>query len=204
MTRFLFVFALALLSALPAMAQDIDESANPDAIYEYQDSIYFTLDDGIQTPEEMEREAMYVARMCRMNAFQNKYYDCECFGGAFLVQREKLGPTVPQESIIMDLVKGKTACANTVVIAGEYYQQCLDFQATYYEMSSEQDNEKLCSCTGNRAANEYSKKPILDPGYAASMLYTGMRYCKDPRNAPVAPARTATSVPDFTPAKTAN
>lgn len=204
MTRFFLVFALALLSTAPARAQDVDESANPDVVYEQQDSIYFTLDDGIQTPKEMEQEAMYVARMCRMNAFQNKYYDCDCFGGAFLVQREKLGPTVLQENIIMDLVKGKTTCANTVALAGQYYKQCLDYQSIFYEMESDQNNEKLCTCVANRSAREYAKKPILDPGYAAMMMGAGMRYCKDPRNTTVAPAQTVTTVPDFAPARTAN
>ena len=85
MRFFLFALAALIISHSPAAAQVNERNI-------VKDSIYFMLDDGIQTPEEMEEEAKYVHGLCASHVNQRLFFDCECIAGAFLSEREKRGP----------------------------------------------------------------------------------------------------------------
>jgi hypothetical protein len=217
MIRFLpSLLFVCMLFPLAAMAQGqtqppaqqeqpVDKFDDPVNQFVPKDSVFFTMDDGIMTPEEMQQEAMYVHGLCDSNPMQRQYYDCECFAGAFLVQREKLGPTVMQEQIIMDMTAtGKSTCADTAAVAGKYYQNCLDIQTTYYELSTPEENEAICSCAARVGANDYGKQPFLDATFIAGTLNNAITYCTDPANRDRQPAEPAAAPAATVPPKAAN
>ncbi len=173
MNRPLLLTLALLLFPMPTFAQGVSEIV--------KDSVYFTMDDGIQDKEEMEEEADYLFGLCKGNAYQALYFDCECLAGAFLQQREKLGPTTPQQDIMYRLTKsGNATCANSAAIAGEGYKNCLEYTATARELAS--DNEELCTCVGNKTAKDFAKRPRFDIGYIRKMKQGAMRYCLRPEN----------------------
>jgi hypothetical protein len=180
--RLLFLFLLVL--APPAIAQeDVDESADPRNQFAIQDSVFFTLDDGVMTRAEMEQEAQYIFGQCGMNPYRSLYFDCECLSGAFLLERERLGPTVPQFEIMEQLTRsGKSACANTANMAGESYRNCMEMRRTFFAMASPERNEEICSCAGRKAAFDFSERPVQSPSYTASLMSEAMVYCEDPEN----------------------
>lgn len=146
-----------------------------------RDSGYFMLDDGEQSPEEMELEAQYVHGLCTSNGFQSTYFDCSCIAGAFLIEREKLGPMVLQQEILHELYKGDNAkCANTAVIAGQVYQNCKRYVEAMRELAT--DNEQLCTCAANKASNDFGRSPRLSVDYIRNVRQRAMQYCLNPRN----------------------
>lgn len=175
MKRLAFLAALILLPA-HAMAQ-------APGTYIVKDSVYFTMDDGIQSPEEMEEEALYVKGSCESNAYQKLYFDCACLAGAFLQQREKLGPMTPQHNILEMLTKSRRAtCANATQIAGLAYKDCLDYAAMSRELETDQENESYCACTGNKTAKDFARAPRFDIGYIRRVKSQAMSYCLIPEN----------------------
>lgn len=176
MIRFLPFLLLAFVTLIPVSASAQNDST-------IKDSVYFTLDDGVMSPEEMEEEAEYVHGLCQSNAYQALYFNCECLAGAFLIQREKLGPLALQSDIYDRLTKSnKAVCGNTVAIAGAAYQACLTHTMTYRELAL--DNEEYCQCVGNRIARQFTQKPWLDVAYIESLTMNNMNYCDDPANRP--------------------
>lgn len=170
-------YALALLLlvtfALPAQAQFVTK-----------DSLYFTMDDGIQSPEEMEEEAEFVYGICNRNAYQARYFDCSCIAGAFLQERESRGPLALQNDILYQLTKSRNAkCANPAGMAGDAYKGCQLYASSMRKL--EPDNEELCTCAANKAATEFGKYPRLNVQYIAKIKREALSFCKDPaRRAP--------------------
>jgi len=177
----LILFSLLLLPA-HAMAQIDDLTV--------KDSVYYTLDDGIMTPDEMEAEASYMYRLCSENPYQKVYFDCACLAGAFLIQREKLGPMVPQYEIFDSLTKSRNPpkCGNTVAIAGETYKNCLEFSRTYREL--ERDNIEYCECVSNDVARNFERSPQLSTDYVGILNSNALTFCSDPKNRPKKSAQT--------------
>jgi hypothetical protein len=172
-------FLCVLILALPALAQEEQE----DTSLTFKDSITYTMDDGVMSPKEMEAEARHIYRLCDANPYQKTYFDCACLGGAFLQQREKLGPMTPQFEIFESLTKRKgSRCANAPAVAGETYEFCINHRLTYYELSTDRENESYCSCVANKMARDFTKEPVLDMVYIDAVKINAMTYCDDPRN----------------------
>ncbi len=171
---------LALLLILP-LVLSTPESAYAQDSNVVQDSVYFTLDDGVMSPEEMEQESMYVYGLCSGNPYQRVYFNCECLAGAFLLQREKSGPTVLQNDILEQLTRSdKATCANTETIAGTSYESCMAYATNYLELRT--DNEQYCTCVGNKVANDLTKHPALDVTYIENVSINAMSFCNDTKN----------------------
>lgn len=171
--KFIALFALAFVLSFPAHAQ-------------IKDSYYYMRDDGVQSPEEMQMEAQTVYETCRSNIYKSRYFNCQCLAGAFLIQREKLGGIAPQEEIINELTIGKKAsCANTVVIAGTVYRECM--QSSRYFREFAKDNEEYCSCVGNTTARQFEKDPFLNTSYISDVQSQAMLRChsRDERGNPL-------------------
>jgi len=151
----------------------------------FKDSAYYTMDDGVMSPKEMEMEANDMYRICRLNAVQRIYINCECLAGAFLIRREKEGPMTPQSDIYEDIVKNRVKgvnCANTEAVAGEAYQTCMNYSAIHRELK--RDNEEYCTCVGNKVARDFSKRPVMQGGYLSNLDFNAMTFCADPANRP--------------------
>lgn len=170
MMRYFLVF-VCLLASVPAFAQD-DRNV-------VKDSIYFTLDDGIMTKEEMLEEAQYVHGKCMGHVYQSLYFDCACIAGAFLNEREKRGPTALQDVILTELYRTggeKAKCGNTVDIAGSMYQECMAFSDIFRRLES--NNEEYCQCVGNRMARDFSDYPYLRLAYISRLRVNAMLSCE--------------------------
>lgn len=149
--KYAALFIALMLITAPAQAQ-------------IKDSYYFMADDGVQSPEEVQEEAQYVFDTCDGNMYGKVYFDCSCIAGTFLQARDKYGSVAPQEEILNDIYYGKNArCANPVGIAGRSYEQCIESSKAMREYNK--DNEEYCSCVGNRAAQRFSKHPVLSSNY---------------------------------------
>lgn len=173
MIRTALFAALALCFLLPSGAA----FAQPEIV---KDSVYFTLDDGIMTKEEMEEEAQYVYDICNRNPFQNQYFDCGCIAGDFLIQREKLGPMVMQDDIFTAVTSGPNArCANAPMIANLAYNNCLDF--VKIANITREETPEFCTCAANKAALDFAKTPKLDTTFSTSVASNALIYCNDPQ-----------------------
>lgn len=169
---FLFVF-LSFAALSPALAQNNDLTL--------RDSVYYTLDDGVMSPEEMEAEATDMYRLCEMNPYQKTFINCECLAGAFLIQREKDGPMTPQFEILEKIRKNEGAnCANTEQVAGTTYGTCMDYANAYREL--ERDNPAYCECVANRVALRFRRTPVLEPAYISDLNVEAMGFCAVPQN----------------------
>lgn len=169
----LILLILCLAAAPSAIAQTIGEIP--------RDSNYYMMDDGEQSPEEMVMEAQYVHKLCDSNGYQATYFDCACLAGAFLLERERVGPMVLQQEILFDLTKSRNAkCANTAVMAGRVYEGCMNYANSMRELAS--DNEQLCSCAANKAASDFTRAPRLSVDYIRGIRRQAMRHCFNPAN----------------------
>lgn len=178
--------SLALLAFLPSSAM----AANDDIMM--RDSVYYTWDDGVMSPEEMEMEANDVYRLCNSNVSQRNLFKCECLAGAFLLKREKLGPVASQHSILKELtlVKPPLECANTDAVAGDAYTMCMGSVAPLYPNAT--DNPEYCECVANKVAKEFARAPMMAPSYVRSLTHGSLVFCKTPQNRPKkAEAKTA-------------
>lgn len=188
----LCLLACLFLLPAPAMAEEGDLLMN--------DSVYYTMDDGIMTPEEMELEANQIYRMCDLNHFQKNNYNCECLAGAFLIEREKLGPMVPQINIFNDITRTKpVACANTERIAGSNYTSCMNMAGRRRAMKG--DAHEYCTCVGNKVANDFTKNPRLVSSHIKVLNYNALLFCEKPENRPKTASSEAAKIQD---SKTAN
>ena len=143
----------------------------------------YTLDDGVMSKDEMELEAQDMYKLCENNAYQRRYFKCECLAGAFLQQREKLGPMVEQYDIFKTITNSKETdarCANTEEVAGRAFKACLSFTRNYARMEFNKDNEDYCTCAANKVARDYSKAPRLSGSYVEALRMNAMTLCKDP------------------------
>jgi hypothetical protein len=173
MMRFLLSLFALLLLASPAAAQENDTNI-------VKDSIYFTLDDGIMTQEEMEEEARYVHNKCMGHIYQSLYFDCACIAGAFLRERENRGPLALQEDILTELYRtgGETAkCGNGPLIAGSVYNDCMFFSETFRRL--ETNNQEYCQCVGNRVARDFSEYPYLRIAYISRLRVNALLSCEE-------------------------
>ncbi|MFA5593413.1 MAG: hypothetical protein WC989_08900 [Micavibrio sp.] len=167
-----FLFCLLVFPASAALAQGTTE-------LRHRDGINYLMDDGIMSQEEMEQEANDMYRLCTLNPYLKTYADCGCIAGAFLIEREKLGPYVPQSTIyerIRD--NGRVKCANTESVAITTYNQCMEFSQTYYEMA--RDHVEYCTCVGNDVAREYERRPVINSAYISALTTRSMTSCRDP------------------------
>lgn len=147
----------------------------------YRDSIDYTIDDGVMTKEEMRQEAEYIFGLCANNAFQKSTFDCRCLSGAFLAERERLGPTAMQFDIMQKLTNSEHAkCANTASVAGNTYNMCMEYNKYFRELA--RDGVEMCTCAANKTAAEFGKRPVLDPSYVGMLNTRYMIYCSDPQN----------------------
>jgi hypothetical protein len=167
--KFALPFLLLFFLALPVNAQE----------FVVKDSLYFTMDDGIQSQKEMEEEAMFVHELCTSNPYQMTYFDCDCLSGAFLQIREKSGPLVMQNDILNRLVRSNDAvCANAPGIAGDAYKTC----ELYVGMSRQfaRDNEEFCTCAANKTATDFKNRPRFSISYIRGIKMNALTYCEDP------------------------
>lgn len=179
--------ALFLLALAPAIAL----AQTPSEPMSLKDPIDYTLDDGIMDQREMEAEARDMYRLCDINPYQKTYLDCECVAGAFLQQREKLGPMVDQSDIYDGILQNKGAnCARTENVAGTTYQTCMNYATTYREMA--RDNEEYCQCVANQVALNFQRQPRISPGYVSKLNFNAMTSCDDPANRPRKTAQSKT------------
>lgn len=184
----LFLLLIPIILSSPALAQ-------APGTYIVKDSLYFTMDDGIQSPEEMIEEAEYVQGVCSSDPYHTLYFDCECIAAQFLQAREIAGPMKPQYEILNDLTKGRRAtCANTVGIAGETYSYCMDYSATRRELETKAENESYCTCAANKAASDFTRSPRLSISHIRSVKVDAMSYCLNPDNRAIV-ARQAVRTP---------
>ncbi len=148
-----------------------------------KDSVFYTMDDGIMSPEEMEMEADQIFKLCRTNSFQRTNFNCECLAGAFLIEREKRGPMIPQSQIVADITKNKpAACADTVSIAGKTYTSCMVNNKASRSLTN--DAAEYCTCVGNKVAKDFEKNPRLTPAYVRRLNFDAMLFCQKPENRP--------------------
>lgn len=177
-TLFLALFCLLPLAA--PHAEGIKESTD------------YLMDDGVMTQDEMEDEAQYIYRECKVNPITSKYYNCACVGGAFLTQREKHGPMYPQGLIYQGILKNpKLNCVDEVAYAGDNYKTCLNILSIVYELGT--DNEEICSCAANRATKNFNKNPEPGISYTGNILGNAIQYCQKPENRPVKKQQTNTT-----------
>lgn len=147
----------------------------------YQDSIDYILDDGVMSPEEMKKEAEYIYGLCAGNAFQKNHFNCQCLSGAFLLERERLGPTALQSDIMQELTQSdKAKCANVESVAGQTYKTCMEYSTNFRELAT--DHEEMCTCAANNVAREFGKRPLLDPSYVGMLNTRYFVRCSKPEN----------------------
>lgn len=174
MMRLFLIPALLICLSFPALAQD--EENDPRVV---KDSIYFTMDDGVMTLDEMKEETRYIHGKCMNHLYQNTYFDCACIAGAFLNEREKRGPMVLQETILTELYRtgGETTakCGNAPVIAGAVYNDCMEYSRVFRRL--ENNNEQYCQCAGNRVARDFSEYPYLRTAYIERLRVNAMLTC---------------------------
>lgn len=176
--RFLPVI-LALLTALPAAAQQAGEAGGTPPPAE-SGGLYFSPDNATMTPLDMAREAEEVHNLCESHSYQRIYFDCACIAGAFLRERERVGPLVAQSSIITELFRtgGTLAkCGNGPAIAGEMYGFCQSHVAVFrpYETT----NEDYCQCAANRMARDFMDYPYLRTAYINRLRVNAMLACEE-------------------------
>lgn len=170
-----------LAAAKARAAEEAYEKRLAEQDLHYRDSIDYTIDDGIMTKAEMVQEAEYIFGLCTNNAFQKKYFDCRCLSGAFLSERERLGPTAMQFDIMQRLTNSdKAVCASPANLAGDTYSMCMEYNKYFRELAH--DQEDMCICAANKAASEFAKNPRLDPSYVGMLNTRYMIFCSDPQN----------------------
>ncbi len=116
-------------------------------------------------------------------AAAKKYFDCGCFAGAFLQQREKLGPIASQNEIFKAITNSANtdkSCAKTAEIAGESYEDCWRFTQKFRELAP--DNVQYCTCVANKIANDFTKTPRLSSIYTTNLRTDALAFCEDPKN----------------------
>ena len=122
-------------------------------------------------------------RLCEINAYQKRLFNCACLAGAFLQQREKLGPMVMQYEIYETITNSpevSSSCANTPEIAGQAYNSCLTFAENYGPTEFDPDTIDVCTCVANKVARDFTKLPRLSPQYVQILRSDAMTSCKDP------------------------
>lgn len=145
-----FLILLSVCFAPPAEAQRKSD---------FRDSLDFLLDDGEMSKEEMEMEAMGIFNRCMASLFKKTYYDCECIGGAFLSEREEVGPYVTQYDILRKVYLSTPECVNDTEIAGMAYSDCInDAKIT---RRNDKNNEEYCTCVAHGTVVEFAKTPSL-------------------------------------------
>jgi len=177
------VLVLTILLATDAYAQSYSTNStdgyNPDLKFDGQprDSFYYMKDDGIFSDEEKDEEAMYIYQKCNGNFLRRQYFDCSCIAGQFRLERDSKY-LIPQSSILNKVYSGRDSmCANTVNIAGNSYQKCVQYSSIYRPRISKKQNEDYCVCVANRFANNFSKEPALDLRYIENIETGAMLSC---------------------------
>lgn len=171
------LIALLFLLMMPPPALAQDETPYDDGTF--KDSVYFTMDDGVMSPEEMVEEAEYVHKRCANHYYQKRYFNCECIAGAFLREREQRGPMVLQETILSDIYRGGgdvAKCANTATIAGNTYKECMTYAAISRRL--ENNNEEYCQCAANRVARDFTSYPYLRTAYIERLNVNALLSCE--------------------------
>jgi hypothetical protein len=131
----------------------------------------------------MQMEAQDMYSLCEINAYQKRLFNCACLAGAFLQQREKLGPMVMQYEIydtITNSPEVSSSCANAPEIAGQTYKSCLTFAENYGPTEFSPDTTDVCTCVANKVAREFKKLPRLSPQYVQILRADAMSACRDP------------------------
>lgn len=157
------VFAVLALLSFPALAQ--------------QDSIDYMMD-GEMTEAEMRAEAMGVYASCAQDIFRTRYFNCECVAGAFLKEREKRGPFIPQNDITMELYRdeGQYRCGNGEIIAATTYGECMEYSR--YFRSASNNNAQYCECASNKMAKDFTAAPHISPQYINRLRVEAMLSCE--------------------------
>lgn len=152
-------------------------SANADR-GDVKDSIYFMMQDGEYSEEDMQEEALYVRERCSANFVHRTYYDCECLAGAFILEREKHGPMYPQSTIINNLMQNdEKNCANIAGIAGSVYRECMESSRFFRDKRN--DNEEYCTCAANSTAKKFARNPYMRSAYITNLRADALSECNN-------------------------
>lgn len=135
------------------------------------------IEDGEMTQEEMEEEAMYVLYKCSTHLMQRTYFNCDCVGGKFLIEREKRGPLVYQHDIEKEIYTSPI-CVNKPVIAGIMYEDCLSYAAFF--RSDTRNYGDYCTCAANTMADNFSKAPSLLSRHIQRLRSNALVRCEFP------------------------
>lgn len=175
MSRLLILLAFLVCAAGNGLQARAQPDSQPAGV---PDSYYYMMDDGEFSEEEMQKETSFIYQDCRMNILRKIYYDCECIAGAFLQQREKLGPMEPQQNILGTLFRGGgTECVNTPDIAGRNYRDCMEYTKYFRTEKSDALNESYCQCVANTVAQKFSRAPDLSMKYISAIRTDALVSC---------------------------
>lgn len=178
-----------LISTSPSFAQ-IGGGVNDTQLYSIdmpdsfdgstRDSFYYMKDDGEFSDDEKDEEALYIFQQCNSNFVQRIYYDCACVSGMFRLERDKEN-LVPQGQIVSEIFTNENSpCANTIGIAGDSYNKCMDFVSVFNKREKPETNQQYCQCVANDFASDFSKKPSLNLRYIENMHVDLMAQCRRP------------------------
>lgn len=205
MTICRLILAAAILFMFPAaafaqdgMTEEERQKLTNDSTL--KDSVYFTLDDGVMSQKEMEEEAQYVYGTCGENAVLRTYIDCACFSGAFLKERETLGPTISQQQIMFTLVQKNPTCVNGPAVAGIIYKRCMNYYNVYSELTPQKEREEVCSCAGREVVRRFTRAPVADASYISSLSLSASMACEDPARRARITAENGVGAPSASPA----
>lgn len=188
MKVFYLLFVVILFAnASPSFAQ-IGDDINDPQLYSVdmpqsfdgsvRDSFYYMKDDGEFSSDEKDEEALYIFQQCNSNFVQRIYYDCACVSGMFRLERDK-EDLVPQSQIVTEIFTNQDSpCANTIGIAGDSYNKCMDFVNVFNEREKPQANQQYCQCVANDFANDFSKNPSLNLRSIEKMHINSMTQCR--------------------------
>ena len=187
--NFLALFIMLFIVNIPQSSAQIINDKNDTQLYSVdipksftgsvRDSFYYMKDDGIFSDDEKDEEALYIFQQCNSNFVQRIYYDCACVSGKFRMERDK-PDLVPQSKILTDIfLNENTPCANTIGIAGDSYNKCMDFAKIFYEREKPEKNQQYCQCVANDFATDFTKSPTLELRYIENMHVKSMTQCRN-------------------------
>lgn len=190
MKIFYTLLATFLLINAPSSFAQIGGDINDTQLYSVEmpesfdgsvrDSFYYMKDDGEFSSDEKDEEALYIFQQCNSNFVQRIYYDCACVSGMFRLERDK-EDLVPQSQIVTEIFTNENSpCANTIGIAGDSYNKCMDFVSVFNERERPETNQKYCQCVANNFASNFSKKPSLNLRSIERMHIDSMSQCRRP------------------------
>lgn len=118
--------------------QSIDNETDVELPYSSYDDI----------PGEALDEMEEFHAMCETDFVYQMHYNCECLATRFLEERIRIGPNVPQTTVI-STITGE--CIDRGKAAGTAFEQCQTAGGLAY-MGGDIDPEEYCECVANNYA----------------------------------------------------